>query len=176
MNKFHHVCLLYQFKFSQLVYSLQPLKVLPSFAYHLGRPYGRWAMLPSIPQWTFPHLAESHMNHLNTRTNLDVYPFLLGMSIASLCCPPGSNSAWQWSQKLLLILLRIVPLTVLIFNWKQQLFEILINDKFPPELPSLAAQNETQVTSNEMWVWQHQTVSTYLMRTYFLSIFNNWDV
>jgi len=26
-----------------------------------------------------------------------------------------ANSAWQWSQKLLLILLRIVPLTVLIF-------------------------------------------------------------
>jgi len=36
--------LLCQFKSSQLVYSLQPLKVLPSSAYHLERPYKRWAM------------------------------------------------------------------------------------------------------------------------------------
>ena len=33
-------------KSSQLVYSLQPLKVLPSSAYHLGMPYKRWATLP----------------------------------------------------------------------------------------------------------------------------------
>jgi len=40
------VNLLYKSKSSQLVYSLQPLKVLPSSAYHLGMPYKMWAMLP----------------------------------------------------------------------------------------------------------------------------------
>jgi len=44
--------LLCKFKSSQLVYSLQPLKVLHSSAYHLGRPYKRWAMLPLMPQWS----------------------------------------------------------------------------------------------------------------------------
>ena len=39
------VNLLCKFKSSQLVYSLQPLKVLPSSTYHLGMPYKRWAML-----------------------------------------------------------------------------------------------------------------------------------
>jgi len=46
------VNLLCNSKSSQLVYSLQPLKVLPSSAYHLGRPYIRWAMLPLMPQWS----------------------------------------------------------------------------------------------------------------------------
>jgi len=45
------VNLLYKSKFSQLVYSLQPLRVLPSSAYHLGMPYKRWAMLPFVPLW-----------------------------------------------------------------------------------------------------------------------------
>jgi len=39
-------------KSSQLVYSLESLKVLPSSAYHLRRPYKRWAMLPLMPQWS----------------------------------------------------------------------------------------------------------------------------
>jgi len=47
------VNLLCKSKSSQLVYSLQPLKVLPSSAYHLGSPYKRWAMLPRMAQW--PH-------------------------------------------------------------------------------------------------------------------------
>jgi len=42
------VKLLYQPKSRQLVYFLQPLKVLPSSAYHLRRPYKRWAMLPFV--------------------------------------------------------------------------------------------------------------------------------
>ena len=45
------VNLLCKFKSSQLVYSLQPLKVLPSSAYHLGMPYKRWAMLFFMPPW-----------------------------------------------------------------------------------------------------------------------------
>jgi len=45
--------LLHKSEFSQLVYLLQPLKVLASSAYRLGRPYERWAMIPFMPQWTF---------------------------------------------------------------------------------------------------------------------------
>jgi len=45
------VNLLYKSESSQLVYFLQPLKVLPSSAYHLGMPYKRWAMLPFMPLW-----------------------------------------------------------------------------------------------------------------------------
>jgi len=107
--------LLYESEFSQLVYFLQPLKVLPSSAYrHLpyGWPYGRWAMLLFVPQWTFPHLGASHMKLLNTRVHLGIYPFLLDMSVTSLCSPLGSNPAWQWSLKISLALLRISP-----FDW-----------------------------------------------------------
>jgi len=48
-----------------------------------------------MPQWTFPHLGECHLNFIRTRTHLDVCPILLGMSVASLCSPLGSNPAWQ---------------------------------------------------------------------------------
>jgi len=54
-------------------------------------------------------------------------------------------------------------------------FEILITDQFLPELPSLAALIETQITTNETWAWQYQTASIELMRTYLSSIFTNWD-
>jgi len=40
-----------------------------------------------------PHLGENHLHLLNTRVHLDVHPFLLGMSFASLCNPLGSNPA-----------------------------------------------------------------------------------
>jgi len=40
-----------------------------------------------------PHLGENHLLLLNTRVHLGVHPFLLGMSIASLCDPLGSNPA-----------------------------------------------------------------------------------
>jgi len=45
------VNLLYKYMSSQLVYSLQPLKVVLSSAYHLRMPYKRWAMLPFMPPW-----------------------------------------------------------------------------------------------------------------------------
>jgi len=48
---------------------------------------------PSYAAVVTPHWGESHMNLLNTRVHLDVHPFLLGMSIASLCSPLGSNPA-----------------------------------------------------------------------------------
>ena len=108
----NYICftkLLCESEFCQLVYFLQPLKVLPSSAYRLGWPYGRWAMLLFVPQWTFPHLGASHMKLLNTRVHLGVYTFLLGMSVTSLCSPLGSNPAWQWSLKISLVLLRISP-------------------------------------------------------------------
>ena len=115
----HSVCfvkLLYKSEFNRLVYFLQPLKVLPSSAYLLGWPYKRWAILLFVPLWTFPHLGESHMKLLNTRVHLGVYPFLLGMSVTSLCSPLGSNPAWQWSLKICLVLLRISTLIELTFE------------------------------------------------------------
>jgi len=48
-----------------------------------------------------PHLGENHFHLLNTRVHLGVHPFLLGMSIATLCNPLGLNPAWQQSLKLL---------------------------------------------------------------------------
>ena len=114
------VKLLYQPKSNQLVCFLQPLKVLPSSAYHLGRRYKRWAMLPLMPQWSH-HTWVRVIWIFSTRMyTLMCIRILLGMSIASLCGPLGSNSAWQWSLKTILILLRIPPLTPLTFNWKQQ--------------------------------------------------------
>jgi len=48
---------------------------------------------PSYGAMVIPHLGENHLNLLITRVHLDVHPFLLGMSIASLCNPLGSNPA-----------------------------------------------------------------------------------
>jgi len=39
---------------------------------------------PSYAAVVTPHLGENNLNLLNTRVYLDVHPFLLGMSIASL--------------------------------------------------------------------------------------------
>jgi len=64
---------------------------------------------PSYAAVVTPHLGDNHLNLLNTRVHLDVHPFLLGMSIASLCTPLGLNSAWERSLKITLILLRIDP-------------------------------------------------------------------
>jgi len=108
--------LLYESEFSQLVYFLQPLKVLPPSAYRLGWPYRRWAVLLFVPLWTFPHLGASHMKLLYMRVHLRVYPFLLGMSVTSLCSPLGSNPAWQWSLTIPVILLRISPFRLNLFS------------------------------------------------------------
>jgi len=116
LNSICFVKLLYKSEFNRLVYFLQPLKVLPSYAYRLGWPYKRWAMLLFVPLLTFPHLGSSHMKLLNTRVHLGVYPFLLGMSVTSLCSPLGSNPAWQWSLKIYLVLLRISTLIELTFE------------------------------------------------------------
>jgi len=39
---------------------------------------------------------------------------------------------------------------------KTATFDILIIDKFPPELSLLAAHNETQLVSSETWSWRYQ--------------------
>jgi len=122
-----------------------------------------------------PHLGASHWKILNTRVHLGACPILLGMSVTSLCSPLGSNPPWQWSLKIYLILLRISPVNWTNFWPKTATFEILINDKFLPELPSLATLIETQITSNETWAWQYQKASTEWMHTYLSSIFTNWD-
>jgi len=143
------VKLLYKSEFNRLVYFLQPLKVLPSSAYRLGWPYKRWAMLLFVPQWTFPHLGASHMKLLNTRVHLGVYPFLLGMSVTSLCSPLGSNPAWQWSLKTSLVLLRISPFDWTYFRLITATFEISTNGKLPPDL-LLLAENFTEVRAAQL--------------------------
>jgi len=70
-----------------------------------------------------PHLGESHWKLLNMRVHLGVCPFLLGMSVTSLCSPLGSNPAWQWSLKTSLVLLRISLWIELTSDWKQQLLK-----------------------------------------------------
>jgi len=103
-----------------------------------------------------PHLGKSHMNLLNTREHLDVHPFLLSMSIASFCDPLGSNPAWQQSLKTTLVLFRISPLDWTYFWLKTATFEILINDKLPPELSLLAARHAVQLARSETWAWRYQ--------------------
>jgi len=81
------------------------------------------------------------------------------------CCVSQSSFMWftffsRWRFYLLplitLVLLRISPLERTYFWLKTVTFVILINDKFPPELSLLAAQNKTQPTSSETWAWRHQ--------------------
>ena len=83
-------------------------------------------------------------------------PFLLGMLIASFCNPLGSNPASQQSLKTTLVLLQINPLDWTDFRLKTATFEILLNDKFPPELSLLVAQNETHLASSETWAWRYE--------------------
>ena len=158
LNSICFTKLLCESEFSRLVYFLQPLKVLLSSTYRLGRPYRRWAMLLFVPLWTFPHLGASHMKLLNTRVHLGVYPFQLGMSVASLCSPLGSNPAWQWSLKISLILLRISPFDWTYFRVITATFEISIDDKLPPELLFLtecfAQLRAAQLASSETKAWR----------------------
>jgi len=155
------VKLLYQPKSSQLVYFLQPLKVLPSFAYHLGKPYKRWAMLPFMPQWSH-HTWVRVIWIFSTRMyTLMCIRFLLGMSIASLCGPLGSNSAWQWSLKTILILLRIAPLTALTFNWKQQRSKLylMINSRLEdPFLPPRTKSDSLAMKREHDNIRQHRQI------------------
>ena len=149
---------LYESKFSQLVYFLQPLKVLPSSAYRLGWPYRRWAMLLFVPLWTFPHLGASHIKLLNTLVHLRVYPFLLGMTVTSLCSPLGSNPTWQWSLQISLILLRISTLDWTYFRLITVTFEISTNDKLQPELLLLTEYftelQAAQLVGSETIAWR----------------------
>jgi len=174
LNSVCFVKLLCRFDFGQLVYFLQPLRVLPSSASVSGGRVGV-SSAPFCAVVNVPHLGAGRVRLLSVRVHLGVCPFLLSMSVASLCGPLGLNSAWQWSLNIALILLRISPVDWTNFWPKTATFEILINDKFLPELPSLAALIETQITSNETWAWQYQTASTELMRTNLSSIFTNWD-
>jgi len=98
-------------------------------------------MLLFAPQWTFPHLDANHIKLLNTRVHLVVYPFLLGVSVTSLCSPLGLNPAWQWSLNISLILLRISPVGWT-HSWsKTATLKYLINDKFPLEFNRLYRAN-----------------------------------
>jgi len=48
-----------------------------------------------------------------------------------------------------LILLRINPSSLNLLSTENSNIPNLINDKFPPELPFLASQNETQLANRE---------------------------
>jgi len=169
------VKLLYNSKFNQSILLSSAVEGFTFFRLPPQEAVGKVSNAPFCTAVDVPHLGASHMKLLNTRVHLVVYPFLLGMSVTSLCSPLGSNPAWQWSLKISLILLRNSPVDWTNFWLKTATFEILINDKFLPELPSLAVLIETQITSNETRAWQYQTASTELMRTYLSSIFTNWD-
>jgi len=110
---------------------------------------------PSYAAVVTPHLGENHLNLLNMRVHLDVHPFLLGMSIASLCSPLGLNSAWRRSLKTTLVLLWINPSWLNLFRQKTATFEILISDKLPPELSLLAARRGVQLAKSETWAWRY---------------------
>jgi len=116
---------------------------------------------------------ESHESSQHECT-LDVRPLLLGMSVTSLCSPLGSNPAWQRSLKTTLVLLRISPLDWTYFRLKTATFEILINDKLPPELSLLASRRATPLTKSETWPWRHQfsvsRLNGYLLTEYIYNV------
>ena len=168
---------LFRLKLCLWLNSICFVKVLPSSAYRLGWPYKRWAMLLFVPQWTFPHLGASHMKLPNTRVQLRVYPFLLGMSVTSLCSPLGSNPAWQWSLKISLVLLRISPFDWTYFWLITVIFEISTEDKLPPEplLPDecFAELRAAQLASSEAKAWRFQiSVSRWSMHLFIEYIYS----
>ena len=127
-----------------------------------------------------PHFGASHMKLLNTHVHLGVYPFLLGMSVTSLCSPLGLNPAWQWSLNIALILLRTSPV-----DWtnswpKTTTFEILINDRFPPDFNIPYHANLNQVNRSETWVWWDQSSNLRLkwvcvfLNTIVLMYYSSW--
>jgi len=66
------------------------------FRFHPGMLYGKWAMLLFIPPWP-SHTWVRLLTSLYMCVHRSVYPFLLGMSIVSLCNPLGSNPSRQRS-------------------------------------------------------------------------------
>jgi len=143
-------------KSSQLVYFLQPLKVLPSSAYHLGIPYKRWTMLLFMPPWpshTWVRITcifSKRMYILMCTRSCSacrLHPFSIRLGRAQLSSG-HSKLLWSFSGS--------TPFDWTYFRLKTATFEIFINDKFPPELSLLAAQNETQLASSETWAWRYQ--------------------
>ena len=125
--------LLCKSKSSQLVYFLQPLKVLPSSAYDLGMPYERWAILPFMPPWpshtwvritcifsTCVHIMMCTRSCSACRLHL----FAIRLGRTQLSCGHWKQP-WSFSG--------LTPLDWTYFRLKTATFEILINDKFPPD-------------------------------------------
>jgi len=156
LNSICFVNLLYKSEFSQLILLSSAVEGFTFFRLPPREAVWKVSNAPFCTPVDIPHLGASHWKLLNTRVHLGVCPFLLGMSVTTLCSTLGSNPAWQWSLRTSLVLLRISLFDWTYFWLKTATFEILINDKFPPEPPSLAAQIETQVISSETWVWYDQ--------------------
>ena len=168
---------------SQLVYSLQPLKVLPSSAYHLGMPYKRWATLPFGEQCSLLYrraratlgwelLASSQ--HACTSWYAPVPARHVDcISLQSAWVEPSlaaviKNYLDSFSNRPLL--------TELIFDWRQQhsKFWLMINFHLNQRsLPCRMKRNSLAVKR------EHDDIglaSADWMRTYLLSIFINWNV
>jgi len=94
-----------------------------------------------------PHLGEV-IHHLNTHEYFSVRPFLLGMSITSLCNPLGSNPARQRPLNYFRFLFESTTSYWTYFRLKTATHKVLINDEFPPEQAVLASQNVTRLVSS----------------------------
>ena len=160
---------------SQLVYSLQPLKVFPSSAYHLGMPHKRWAMLLFMPLWS------SHTwVRITWIFSRRVYILVCTVPARHVNCI-RLQSAWVEPSLAAVIKNYFGPssdqplLTELTFYWRQQhsKFYLMINFRLNQRsLPcrmkrsSLAVKREHDDISLASADW---------MRTYLLSIFVNWN-
>ena len=120
------VKLLYKSEFNQSILLSSAVEGFTFFRLPPREAVGKVSNAPFCTAADVPHLGASHMKLLNTRVHLGVYPFLLGVSVTSLCSPLGSNPAWQWSLNISLILLWISPVGWTNFWLKTATFEILI--------------------------------------------------
>jgi len=122
------------------------------FRFHLGMPYRKWAMLLFMSPWSY-HTWVRSFYHLNTHEYFSVRQLLLGMSIASLCNPLGSNPARQRSLNYFRFFFESTTSYWTYFRLKTTTHEVLINDKFPPEQTTLASQSETCLVRSEAWTY-----------------------
>jgi len=104
-----------------------------------------------------------------TRVHFDVRPFLFGMSVASLCNPLRSNSAWQ--HKLLWFSSESASPWLNCFRLKIMTFEIFINARLPPEPISLSRRMKHDLLAVKRERDDITSVSAEWIRTYLMSIF-----
>jgi len=124
-------------------------------------------MLLFMTPWS-NHTWVRSFYRLYTHEYFNVRPFLLGMSIASLCNPLASNPARQRSLNYFRFFFESTPSYWTYFRLKTATPEVLINEKFPPEQAILASQNETRLVRSEMWICQC-LIRVYKLNAYSLN-------